>query len=84
VRLPSANATVTVRAVVIDTAHVGVDPEHAPLHSVKVEPVLAVAVSVTSLPSGNMAAQAAVHEMPVGLEVTEPLPAPVSGDREHR
>ena len=43
------NVAVTERAAVIDTVHVVV-PVHAPAHPAKVEPLAAVAVSVTDVP----------------------------------
>ena len=43
------NVAVTLRAAVMDTAHVPV-PVHAPLQPVKVEPVVAAAVRVTLVP----------------------------------
>jgi len=51
-------------------------PVQPPLHPVKVEPAAAAAVSVTEVPLANDAEQVAPQEMPAGLLVTVPLPAP--------
>ena len=44
-----ANLAVTLRAAVIDTVHVGAEPEHAPVHPVNADPAPAAAVSVTAV-----------------------------------
>jgi hypothetical protein len=44
---------------------------------VKVEPAAGVAVKVMAAPLANDAEQVVPHEMPVGLLLTVPLPAPV-------
>src|SRR2546426_7742887 len=48
-----------------------------PLQPLKVEPAAGVAVKVTMVPVANAAEQVTPHEMPAGLLVTVPLPAPV-------
>jgi hypothetical protein len=52
-------------------------PVHAPLQPVKVEPVAGVAVSVTVAPPVKLALQVLPQVMPVGFEVTVPLPVPL-------
>lgn len=71
-----SNVAVTVVAAVMLTAQVPV-PLQPPLHPVKVEPGLAVAVNATTLPSSKGAAQVVPQVMPAGTEVTVPLPAPL-------
>src|SRR5436305_412077 len=51
-------------------------PEQPPLHSPKVEPTAAVAVSVTTVPSASDAEQVVPHSMPAGELVTVPDPEP--------
>jgi hypothetical protein len=52
-------------------------PVHPPpLQPVKVEPAAAAAVSVTDVPFANDAEQVPPQEMPTGVLVTVPLPAP--------
>src|SRR6266403_1714391 len=52
-------------------------PEHPlPLQPVNVEPAAAAAVNVTEVPLVNDAEQVAPQEIPAGLLVTVPLPAP--------
>jgi hypothetical protein len=69
-------AAVTVVAAFIVTVQVPLPVQPPPLHPVKVEPGAAAAVRVTAVPSANEAEQVAPHEMPAGLLVTVPLPAP--------
>ena len=54
-------------------------PVQAPDQPANVEPVLAVAVSVTSVPLANVALHVDAQLMPEGLLVT--VPAPVPADR---
>ena len=57
----------------------GVVPGQAtpvPLHPAKLEPFAGTAVSVTDVPPGNEAEHVGSHVIPVGLDVTVPLPAP--------
>ena len=60
--------------VFIVTVHVPV-PVQAPDHPAKVEPVAAVAFSVTTVPAAKLR-QPEPHEVPEGEEVTVPLPVP--------
>ncbi len=50
-------------------------PEHAPDHPANVELVFGVAVSVTVVPAAKLR-QPEPHEVPVGEELTVPLPVP--------
>jgi len=72
--LPVASIAVkvapTLSLLLIVTRQVWLVPEQAPDHPVKVEPPLAIAVSVTDVPEANV--------VPLGLVVTEPVPVPVS------
>jgi hypothetical protein len=70
---------VTVFALSIATLQVGVrTPVQAPPQAAAAEPEAGVAVRVTSVPGGKPAVQGpTVHVIPVGLEVTVPLPVPV-------
>ena len=52
-------------------------PVHAPLQPVKVEPEAAAAVRVTDVPLLKFALHALPQLMPVGDEVTVPVPVPV-------
>jgi len=70
-----ANVAVTARAALIVTLHAPV-PVQAPLQPVNVEPVAGAAVRVTAAPLVNDAEQVLPQEMPVGVLVTVPLPAP--------
>jgi hypothetical protein len=76
VKVWSAKVAVTVVAALSVTVQVPV-PEQPPLQPLKVEPAAGVAVKVTAVPLANAAEQVAPHEMPAGLLVTVPLPAPV-------
>src|SRR5207302_352776 len=51
-------------------------PLHAPVHPVKVEPVVGVAVSVTCVPLLKLALHVVPQLIPAGLLVTVPLPVP--------
>src|SRR5262245_5271153 len=48
----------------------------SPLQPANVEPVAAVAVSVTCVPLANASVQSVPHEIPAGLLDTVPLPVP--------
>ena len=53
-------------------------PEHPPpLQPVNVEPAAGAAVSVTPVPLANDAEHVVPHEMPAGVLVIVPLPAPL-------
>jgi len=67
---------VTVVAAFMVTVHVPVLVQPPPLQPVNVEPAAAAAVSVTDVPFVNDAEQVVPQEMPAGLLVTVPLPAP--------
>ena len=67
---------VTEVAAFIVTEHVAVPEQPPPLQPVKVDPAAGVAVKVTTVPFPNEAEQVAPQEMPAGLLVTVPLPAP--------
>jgi len=54
----------------------GVVPEHAPVHPVKVEPLLGFAVSVTDVPTVKLALHVSPQLMPAGVLVTVPAPVP--------
>jgi hypothetical protein len=49
---------------------------HAPVQPPKTEPLVATGVSVTTVPSLNNALHVAPQLMPLGLDVTVPLPVP--------
>lgn len=52
-------------------------PEQAPDQPANLDPAAGVAVSLTTVPKAKLWAQVAPHEIPGGLEVTEPEPEPV-------
>jgi hypothetical protein len=54
----------------------GAVPEHAPVHPVKVEPALGVAVNRTDVPVGKAALHVSPQLMPSGTLVTVPVPVP--------
>lgn len=53
-------------------------PVQAPDHPVNWAPLAGVAVRLTEVPGANVLLQLAVHEIPVGALVTEPLPETVT------
>ena len=67
---------VTVWSAFIVTVHEPVPLQPPPLQPVNVEPPVEAAVRATVLPLGKSAAQVAPQEMPLGLLVTVPVPAP--------
>src|SRR5262245_45133655 len=71
----TANVAVTVVLVVKVMAQ-GPVPVQAPLHPPKTEPAAGAALRVTGVPAANGSVQSAPQSMPVGLDVTVPLPAP--------
>lgn len=75
------NDAVTDFAAVIVTVHVALLPLQAPPHPVKVWPAPAVAVSVTEVLLAYECVQSAVRvpqSIPIGLDVTVPLPVVVT------
>ena len=58
------------------TVHVPVPEQPPPLQPVKVEPVAGAAVKATAVPLAYVATQVEPHEIPAGLLVTVPVPAP--------
>ena len=58
------------------TAQVPVPVHPPPDQPVKVEPGLAAAVSVTTVPLGKFAVQVAPHVIPAGTLLTDPAPVP--------
>jgi hypothetical protein len=58
------------------TTQVDAVPVHAPDQPANAEPLFGVAVKVTLVPDAKLALQAEPQEMPAGLLVTGPLPAP--------
>ena len=69
------NVAVTLRAAVIDSVHPAV-PVQLPPQPANVEPLAAVAVSVTFVLLAKLAVQLLPQLMPDGDEVTVPLPVP--------
>src|SRR2546425_7020 len=67
---------VTEVAAVIVTVHVPVPVQPPPLQPVKVEPAAGAAVRVTTVPGVKEVEHVAPQEIPAGLLVTVPLPAP--------
>src|SRR5438093_13611157 len=72
----SMKIAVTFRAPLIVTVHVAPDTESQPVQPVKFESVPPAAVSVTCEPLTNDAEQVGAHAMPVGFDVTVPVPSP--------
>src|SRR5437763_1590996 len=70
-----AKVAVTACAALIVTLQAPV-PVQLPLQPVKVEPAAGAAVKVTAVPLVNEAEQVAPQEIPAGVLVTVPLPAP--------
>jgi hypothetical protein len=75
-KIPGLNTAVTDFAALIVTVQVPV-PEQAPLQPPNTAPVPGVAVRVTVVPTLKSWVQALPHEMPAGLLVTVPVPAPL-------
>jgi hypothetical protein len=76
---PAMSPKVAVTVVVDDIATVQLVAATLvqPLQVVKVAPGAGVAVSTTMVPAGIVSLQSAPHEIPAGMLVTVPLPAPV-------
>jgi hypothetical protein len=66
----------TFRAALMVTVHVVALPEQSPDQPAKVELPEAAAVSVTDVPSTNVALQVEGHVIPAGELVTDPVPFP--------
>jgi hypothetical protein len=73
--MPGWNVAVTDRVAVIATTQVVV-PVQAPVQPVNTLVDPGVAVNVTLVPAVNVREQVVPHEMPVGLDVTVPVPVP--------
>src|SRR5687767_8486745 len=72
---PVLNVAVALRAAVIVKTQPPV-PVHAPLQPPKVDPLAAAAVSVTDAPLAKLAVHVAPQLIPLGDEVTVPVPVP--------
>ena len=72
-----ANVAVTEVAAFSATVQVPVPEQPPPVQPAKVEPAAGVAVRVTAVPPANAAEHVAPQEMPAGLLVTVPVPAPL-------
>jgi hypothetical protein len=72
----SANSAVTSVAPLTTTVHGAVPAQPPPVQPTKVESAAGAAVSVTLDAGGNCSLQSAPQVMPVGAEVTVPLPLP--------
>lgn len=59
-------------------------PEHAPPQPLKTDPVAGDAVSVTLRPNGKSSVQSAPQLMPLGVDVTVPVPLPARATRSVR
>jgi hypothetical protein len=68
---------VTVVAALSVTVQVPVPEQLPPLQPEKVEPAAGAAVKVTAVPLANAAVHVAPQEIPAGLLVTVPVPAPL-------
>ena len=73
---PALNVAVTLRAAVIDNTQFPV-PLQLPLHPANVDPLLAVAVSVTDVPFAKFVVHVLPQLIPTGEEVTVPVPVPI-------
>jgi hypothetical protein len=71
-----SNVAITFSLVLSVTTQVGLVLQFAPVQPAKVEFALAVAVSVTLVPSGKLALQVVPQLIPEGLLVTVPVPVP--------
>ena len=67
----------TVVAALSVTVHVPVPVQPPPLQPLNVDPAVGAAVKVTAVPLANAAEHVAPQEMPAGVLVTVPIPAPV-------
>jgi hypothetical protein len=73
---PELNVAVTLRAAVIDNAQFPV-PLQSPLHPANVEPLAAVALSVTDVPFAKFVVHVLPQLIPAGEDVTVPVPVPI-------
>ena len=71
-----AKVAVTLLGAFMTTRQEGPAPLHAPLQPEKVEPEPGVAVSVTLVPPAKGAPHDAPQSIPLGDEVTVPMPLP--------
>jgi len=71
-----ANVAVTDLVALIVSVQGLLCPLQSPPQPLKIEPVPAVAVSVTAVPVTKVAEQAVPQVIPAGLETTTPLPVP--------
>lgn len=58
------------------TVHVSDVPAQSPAHPANTDPAAGEAVSVTLVPDAKLAVQVLPQLMPVGLDATDPAPAP--------
>lgn len=73
-----SNVAVTCSLAASVTVQVASVPLHAPAHPTNDEPVVAVAVRVTTVPGLKLALHACPQLIPDGLLLTLPLPVPLS------
>src|SRR5260370_16045244 len=81
VKVGWVKVAVTVVAALRVTVQAPVPEQPPPLQPLKVEPVAGVAVSVTAVPPGKLAAPVGPQGIPARLLVTVPAPAPPRGAR---
>src|SRR5262245_45939818 len=67
---------VAVTEAVVVRVHAAMPEQAPPLQPVKRELLSGIAVSVTWLPTGHVFVQAPGHAMPLGFDVTSPVPVP--------
>ena len=77
VKVCRAKVAVTVVAALSVTVQVPVPEQPPPLQPLKTEPAAGAAVKVMAVPLAYVAAQVAPQEIPAGLLVTVPVPAPL-------
>src|SRR5213593_908644 len=77
VKVCTAKVAVTVVAALRVTEQVPVPEQPPPLQPVKVEPAAGAAVKVTAVPLANAVEHVAPQEIPAGLLVIVPVPAPL-------
>jgi hypothetical protein len=74
--LPAGTSNVAVTVAAVFTTQLPVPEQPLPLHPVKVDPLSAVADSVTVALFKKLALQSAPQSIPVGTETTFPVPVP--------